>query len=77
VVALLLVGGALPRLLLSGGGALLLTSGAVGPSLQSAGVPVWIAWGGLSAVSMLLAARLYIFGVLPTIGICWLLSRVG
>jgi hypothetical protein len=77
LVALLIMGNVLPRLILAGGSALLLASGVLTTTLSSAGVPTWLAWTGLSVLSLLLAARVYVFGVLPTIGICWLLSRIG
>jgi hypothetical protein len=36
----------------------------------------WAAAGGLALVSVLVSARLYVFAVLPTLGVCWALSRV-
>jgi hypothetical protein len=29
----------------------------------------------LSSISLIFAARLYVFGILPTLGIIWLLAR--
>jgi hypothetical protein len=75
IVALVAVGSALPRLALAGGATLLLLSGSLDANLRMASIPLWLAWGGLSFVSLLVAARAFIFGVLPTIGLCWLLAR--
>jgi len=75
VVALVAVGSALPRLALAGGATLLLLSGSLDASLRMASIPLWLAWGGLTLVSLLVAARAFIFGVLPTIGLCLLLTR--
>jgi hypothetical protein len=54
-----------------------LMSGYMTPLLQESHLPVWLAWCLLSSVSLLFAARLFVFGVLPTLGLIWLLARPG
>ncbi|MGI9145010.1 MAG: DnaJ domain-containing protein [Chloroflexota bacterium] len=67
----------LPRLAVAGLPSALLLSGAADVVLRQANVPSWVAWAGLSFVSLVLSARLFVFAVLPTLGVCWLLSRLG
>lgn len=45
--------------------------------LQQALVPVWVAWGAVSLLSLLFAARIYVFAVLPTVAICWFIGQFG
>jgi len=40
-------------------------------------VPPWLAWGAVSLLSLIFAARIYVFAVLPTVAICWFISRAG
>jgi hypothetical protein len=49
----------------------------IGGAIQQAHVPLWLAWGLVSCVSLVLAARVYVFGVLPAIAICWLLTSLS
>jgi len=39
-------------------------------------MPGWLAWGLLGTLSLILSARVFIFAVLPSIGVCWLLTRL-
>jgi hypothetical protein len=68
--------GSLPRVAMAGAPSLLLLSGTAMPFLQQVHVPIWFAWGMASLVSVILAARLFVFGVLPTVGVCWLISQI-
>jgi hypothetical protein len=54
-----------------------LVTGMVNPWLQDGHIPVWIAWSVLSCVSLIFSARLFVFGMLPTLGIIWLIARPG
>jgi hypothetical protein len=54
-----------------------LVSGVLDPALQQAHVPIWLAWVFFSVLSLILAARLYVFSVLPTLALCWLIARIG
>ena len=56
--------------------ALLMLSGWLDAVLTSASAPVWIGWSFLAVLAVLLASRPFIFGVLPTLVVCWLLGRV-
>ena len=47
------------------------------PVLAQAHVPIWFAWGMASLVSVVLAARLFVFGVLPTVAACWLITQIS
>jgi hypothetical protein len=67
----------LPRLLIAAGSGVLLTTGLLDAGLRSANLPVWLGWTLLGCLNLALAARQFVFGVLPAVGVCWLLSRVG
>jgi hypothetical protein len=67
---------AMPRLAIAGASTLVLMSGAVDQQIREAGIPLWLTWVGTGAVCLALAARPYIFGVLPTVAACGLLSRL-
>jgi curved DNA-binding protein CbpA len=54
---------------------LLLLTGLLNPVLNQAHVPIWLAWGLLSCLSLIFAARLFVFGVLPTLGMIWFITR--
>jgi hypothetical protein len=54
---------------------LALLSGWLNPYLAQSHVPVVIAWGLLSGLSLILAARLYVFGVVPSLAVIWLVAR--
>lgn len=45
--------------------------------LIAAGVPIWLGWLAIGGLGVLLAARAFFFGLLPTMGVCWLLGRIG
>jgi DnaJ domain len=45
--------------------------------VTAAHVPVWVAWALLSCLSLIVAARQYVFGVLPALGICLIVARLG
>jgi hypothetical protein len=68
--------GSLPRIALAGGPSLLLLSGVATASLAQVHIPIWFAWGMASLVSLVLAARLFVFGILPTVAACWLIAHV-
>jgi DnaJ domain len=76
VLGTLLAGRDLPRLVLAAAPSLLQFSGALDGPLRSAHLPTWVAAGGLALLSLLVSARLYVFAVLPTLGICWALSQL-
>jgi hypothetical protein len=65
----------LPRVGIAAGPSMVLLSGSLNPLLQQAHIPALAAWGGFSFVSLILAARVYVFGVLPALAICWLISN--
>jgi len=66
----------LPRVAMAGIPSLVLLSGTAAPFLAQIHVPVWFAWGMASLVSVVLAARLFVFGVLPTVAACWLVTQI-
>jgi hypothetical protein len=65
----------LPRIAMAALPSIALLTGVLDPVLQQAHVPIWLAWGLLNALSLILAARVYVFSFLPTLGICWLITR--
>ena len=67
----------LPRAALAGAPSALLLAGALDQPLRQAQLPAWLAWVALGFLSLILSARLYLFSVLPTLGACWLLTRLG
>jgi hypothetical protein len=67
----------LPRVAMAGVPSLVLLTGAAAPVLAQAHVPVWFAWGIASLLSVMLAARMFVFGVLPTVAICWLIVHLS
>jgi len=66
---------AAPRLAIAGGATLLLMSGILDAALLANGVPAWLVWSLLICVSLAVAARQFVFGIVPSIGVCWLISR--
>lgn len=66
----------LPRIALAGGPSLMLLSGTAAPFLAQFHVPIWFAWGMASMMSIVLAARVFVFGVLPTVAACWLVAQI-
>ena len=68
--------GSLPRIAMASVPSLMLLSGTATPILQQVHVPVWFAWGMASLLSIVLAARLFVFAVLPTVAACWLVAQV-
>jgi hypothetical protein len=77
ITALLSMWTSLPRVAMAVLPSIAVLTGWLTPTLQQAHVPIWIAWGLLSSLSLIFAARLYVFGVLPTLGVIWLLSRAS
>jgi DnaJ domain len=67
----------LPRLAMAGVPSVLLFTANADSALHQASVPTWLAWVVLGFLSLLLSARMYLFAVLPTLGACWLLTRLG
>jgi hypothetical protein len=67
----------MPRFAVAGGLALVLTTGVLDAQLVAAGVPIWLGWLAIGGLGVLLAARAFFFGLLPTMGVCWLLGRIG
>jgi hypothetical protein len=65
----------LPRIALAGVPSLVLLSGNLDSALGQIHMPGWLAWGLLGTVSLILSARVFIFAVLPSMGVCWLLTR--
>jgi hypothetical protein len=55
---------------------LLVLSGIANPLLAQAHVPAWLAWGLAATISLLTGARLYVFGVLPMLALCWGVDRL-
>jgi hypothetical protein len=64
LAVLLTMWSSLPRVAMAVLPTLALLSGWLTPMLQQAHVPILIAWGLLSTLSLIFAARLYVFGVL-------------
>lgn len=80
VGALLLIAAdwrSMPRFAFAGGLALLLATGLIDAHLIDAGIPLWLGWVAVGGLGMVLAARAFFFGLLPTMGLCWLLGHVG
>jgi hypothetical protein len=67
----------LPRLVPAAVPSMLLINGKLDSFLFQANMPTWFAWVLLGLLSLMLSARVYVFGVLPTLGICWLITRLG
>jgi hypothetical protein len=65
----------LPRIALATVPSVAVLSGTLNPFLSQAHVPVWMAAALLSLLSLALAARIYVFGVLPSIAACWLIAH--
>jgi hypothetical protein len=76
VLAVVHSGSAL-RVFVGGGLLLALASGVADATLRTAAIPVWFAWLGVGLVSVALAARHVVFGILPTLALCWLIARFG
>jgi len=79
VLAILLVvpmWGTLLRVAIAAVPSLALLSGVLDPMLLQAHVPPWLAWGVASGLGLFFAARLYVFGVLPTLALCLVISRL-
>jgi hypothetical protein len=72
--AALVMWGSLLRVVIAGAPTAGMLSGVLSPVLQGSHVPVWLAWCLLSSLSLIFAARLFVFGVLPTLLVVWLLS---
>jgi hypothetical protein len=66
----------LPRIALASVPSLILLSGNLDAALGQIHMPGWLAWSLLGTLSLILSARLFVFAVLPTMGICWLLTRL-
>ena len=75
VAVMLSMWGSLPRVAMAVLPSVALLTGWLSPLLEQAHVPLWLAWGLLSSLSLIFAARLYVFSVLPTLAAIWLLSR--
>jgi DnaJ domain len=66
----------LPRVAIASIPSLALLSGNLDSTLHQAHLPAWLAWGVVGLVSLMFSARLYLFAVLPTLAVCWLLARL-
>jgi hypothetical protein len=66
---------ALPRLLLASAPTVALLSGLGGSLLRLTGVPLPFAWIAAAMLGMAASARLYLFAVVPTLVLCWLLAN--
>ena len=64
----------LPRVLIACGPTALLMSGALNGFLTGHHVPLWAVWAAAALVSTIFAARQFLFGVLPTLALCWLVA---
>lgn len=64
------------RVAVASGATVVLLGGWLNPVLGGVGVPVWVGWSALVTICLLVAARPFVFGVLPTLAVCWLLGRV-
>ena len=67
----------LPRVAIAALPSAALVSGILTPFLSQVHAPMWLAWPLLGSVSLILAPRMYLFSVLPTVGVCWLISHLG
>ena len=76
-LTLVLMWQSLPRIAVAVVPTLAVVSGFLDPVLSQAHMPAWMAAAFLGCLSLFLAGRQFVFGVLPTIGICWLLTRIG
>jgi hypothetical protein len=65
-----------PRIVAAAGPSGLLVSGVATPQLAQAHVPAWLAWFGAVLLSLTVAPRLFVFGVLPTLALYLLLARI-
>lgn len=77
LVAIVATWGSGLRVALASVPTLVLVSGWLDSPLQQAHVPVVVAWAIMSSLSFVLAARLYVFGVLPSLGVIWLLAQAS
>jgi len=66
---------ALPRIALATVPSLVLLNAEIAALVSATQIPLWLAWAVLSLISLVLSARLYVFSVLPMLGLCWLMSR--
>jgi hypothetical protein len=64
----------LPRLALVGLPTLILLSGHLDPFIRQANLPTWVAGSLFGILGLVLSARLYVFVVLPTVAVCWLIN---
>jgi hypothetical protein len=64
----------LPRLLLAGVPTLLLLTAPVEGLLRLWSVPMALAWIAAGAFAIVVSARLYLFAVMPTLMVCWVLA---
>lgn len=76
-LALLLMWQSLPRIALAALPMLAVLTGVLDPILLQAHMPIWMAAAFMGSASLFLAGRQFVFGVLPTIGACWLLTRIA
>jgi hypothetical protein len=77
IVLLMTQSRALPRLAFVVGSTLVLVNGVLDAPLHAAAVPTWAAWLAIGALNVAFAARLFVFGIVPSLGVCWLISRFG
>ena len=68
---------ALPRLAFLVGSTTVLVSGVLDAPLHSAALPTWAAWLAIGALNVAFAARLFVFGIVPSLVVCWLISRLA
>jgi DnaJ-like protein len=66
--------GSLLRVTIAAAPTIALLSGLLAPLLQGSHIPAWLAWCLLSCVSLLFAARAFVFGVLPMLVLILLIS---
>jgi len=66
----------LPRAVLGGALTVMLASGFLDNVLRATQTPIWAVWMAAGLLGLVIAPRAYVFAVLPTLGGCWLLSRL-
>ena len=64
----------LPRVIMACGPAALLMSGTLNNFMVGTHVPMWAGWAIVCVLSTIFAARQFLFGVLPTLALCWLVA---
>ena len=64
----------LPGVMMAVGPTALIVTGIAGPILAQGHFPSWVAWPIAALISLMLSARLYVFGVVPALVACWAIN---